>query len=234
MDIKYLKLSSAATALVLSISVNAALIPGGHLLDQAGASQLEGWLGLGEQDWTSIWYGTGSATAQSWHAAVDGVGATVTLFDITYKGVDYIVGGYTDLDWTATNTYVQGARNSFIFNLDLSLKQDPTSTGEIFARDTYFATFGIGHDLKAAYTIDYQDHWAAPGCGNYGTVSILDGITTGCYTDNFTLHALETYTVPDAVPHVPVPSAVPVPATVWLFGSGLIGLIGLARRKTDA
>ena len=27
------------------------------------------------------------------------------------------------------------------------------------------------------------------------------------------------------------PSAVPVPAATWLFGSGLIGLIGLARRK---
>ncbi len=26
-------------------------------------------------------------------------------------------------------------------------------------------------------------------------------------------------------------SAVPIPATVWLFGSGLIGLIGWARRK---
>jgi len=26
-------------------------------------------------------------------------------------------------------------------------------------------------------------------------------------------------------------SAVPVPAAVWLFGSGLIGLIGIARRK---
>lgn len=28
------------------------------------------------------------------------------------------------------------------------------------------------------------------------------------------------------------PSAVPVPAAVWLFGSGLLGLIGVARRKT--
>lgn len=27
---------------------------------------------------------------------------------------------------------------------------------------------------------------------------------------------------------------VPVPAAVWLFGSGLIGLIGLARRKAQA
>jgi hypothetical protein len=26
-------------------------------------------------------------------------------------------------------------------------------------------------------------------------------------------------------------SSVPVPAAVWLFGSGLLGLIGIARRK---
>jgi len=29
------------------------------------------------------------------------------------------------------------------------------------------------------------------------------------------------------------PSAVPVPAAVWLFGSGLIGLLGIARRKNS-
>jgi hypothetical protein len=27
-------------------------------------------------------------------------------------------------------------------------------------------------------------------------------------------------------------AAVPVPAAVWLFGSGLLGLIGIARKKT--
>ena len=27
------------------------------------------------------------------------------------------------------------------------------------------------------------------------------------------------------------PAAVPVPAAVWLFGSGLLGLVGIARRK---
>ena len=30
----------------------------------------------------------------------------------------------------------------------------------------------------------------------------------------------------------PIPNAVPLPATVWLFGSGLLGLIGIARRKS--
>jgi hypothetical protein len=28
-------------------------------------------------------------------------------------------------------------------------------------------------------------------------------------------------------------TAVPVPAAVWLFGSGLIGLVGFARRKNQ-
>ena len=29
-------------------------------------------------------------------------------------------------------------------------------------------------------------------------------------------------------------SAVPVPAAVWLFGSGLLGLVGISRRKKEA
>jgi len=32
---------------------------------------------------------------------------------------------------------------------------------------------------------------------------------------------------------VAVPAAVPVPAAVWLFGSGLLGLVGIARRKNS-
>ena len=32
-------------------------------------------------------------------------------------------------------------------------------------------------------------------------------------------------------PGQPNPSAVPVPAAVWLFGSGLLGLVGVARRR---
>jgi hypothetical protein len=27
------------------------------------------------------------------------------------------------------------------------------------------------------------------------------------------------------------PTAIPVPAAIWLFGSGLLGLVGIARRK---
>jgi hypothetical protein len=35
-----------------------------------------------------------------------------------------------------------------------------------------------------------------------------------------------------AVSHVDAYGVVPVPAAVWLFGSGLLGLVGIARRKS--
>jgi len=49
--------------------------------------------------------------------------------------------------------------------------------------------------------------------------------TSGLCTDLF---GAETYTIQV------VPSAVPVPAAAWLFGSGLLGLVGMARRKKAA
>lgn len=43
-----------------------------------------------------------------------------------------------------------------------------------------------------------------------------------------------TFSCPDNDYAVAAINAVPVPAAVWLFGSGLIGLVGIARRKRNA
>jgi hypothetical protein len=48
------------------------------------------------------------------------------------------------------------------------------------------------------------------------------GAVTGCFSDIF-IDNVEINT-----------SVVPVPAAVWLFGSGLLGLVGVARRKKAA
>jgi hypothetical protein len=49
---------------------------------------------------------------------------------------------------------------------------------------------------------------------------------SGVFTSDFSGEAKGTM----GPPTVP-PSAVPVPAAAWLFGSGLLGLVGIARRK---
>ena len=53
---------------------------------------------------------------------------------------------------------------------------------------------------------------------NYALTGMYDMLCadSGCVSDSFATFA---------------PSAVPVPAAVWLFGSGLVGLMGVARRK---
>jgi len=60
-----------------------------------------------------------------------------------------------------------------------------------------------------------QNGWAIDKFGNYELFYNTRGICDGC-----TMQVYLTGT-----------SVVPVPAAIWLFGSGLIGLLGFARRK---
>jgi len=59
---------------------------------------------------------------------------------------------------------------------------------------------------------------------NFDLYSDLAGIPASSFDENGNLLNIEGNVVQDL-------SSVPVPAAVWLFGSGLIGLIGVARRK---
>lgn len=69
-------------------------------------------------------------------------------------------------------------------------------------------------------TGDYCN-WTAVGVDFVGTAKSIDFSGTANYVgfDNITFGSS-------------TPSAVPIPAAAWLFGSGLMGLFGLSRRKT--
>jgi hypothetical protein len=56
------------------------------------------------------------------------------------------------------------------------------------------------------------------------------GSTANFYIDILTPGA--SYTSASGVNYLTAPTTVPIPAAVWLFGSGLLGLTGFARRKT--
>lgn len=98
---------------------------------------------------------------------------------------------------------------------------DPSITHIAFKSATYFI---LGEVNALSGTWDNTD-W------NLSLATCPDTIcTTGprAYTwDDFTNHGGN---IAD-LSNVRAFSVVPVPAAVWLFGSGLIGLIGIARRK---
>ncbi len=72
---------------------------------------------------------------------------------------------------------------------------------------------------SGAFTIDTQ-----AGMGNESLVSFGESINTGSYLN------LDTYLF-NNISVTEIPAVVPVPAAVWLFGSGLLGLIGMAKRR---
>ena len=98
----------------------------------------------------------------------------------------------------------------------------------------------MGHilfDWGTSLDIDVVNVWNVSGAGVYSSQDVqlahpasesLDGIPGlsmidgpfGGYNANFNFTA--------------APAAIPVPAAVWLFGSGLLGLVGVARRKKQA
>jgi len=77
--------------------------------------------------------------------------------------------------------------------------------------NTYTST-----DATVAGTINDTSAGGAVGPDMIRGVKMIDGAFTG-YNANFDFT-----------------TAVPVPAAVWLFGSGLLGLVGVARRKKAA
>jgi hypothetical protein len=231
MKFKFLNVALASLAIAVgSFPAHSGIIDASSvLLDDAGATQLESWLGQGDLDWDSIWYGTTGATPQQWHGGVDGVRDTVSIMKvIDATGVVSLIGGYTDTAWDAAGTYSYSI-SAFIFNLSTNARQNviPSRAGNaIVTLPDYFPTFGGGHNLTAGY---YQ----AIGAGSVGTHSAgytnlsqtfyegRENILGGSGTTQFQLLELETLTFAPA-------NDVPEPSTLAIFA---LGMIGLASRR---
>ncbi len=67
------------------------------------------------------------------------------------------------------------------------------------------------------------------------SLGVLDGFVSPTPTGNTVLqivtHITPAVSTVPSVSTIPAVSTVPLPAAVWLFGAGIIGLVGVARRK---
>ena len=232
---KYLKLASIAAALVLSSSVNASTLNTLNGVDYewleltatVGMSrdQVEaGILAAAEGD---ALYGYEYASRQlvgdlllsyasfdgidGWHGDTDtvvGMGSLISDFGATFVG--------TPEDYASTITTVDG------YTVDYEPGHYIASYGMYGLSDECYVGFSC-----ITYDLQYFD---------------IDSIAVMTYQNNaygWNVDALPAGRGDELQSSHPEPygsylvrvQAVPVPAAVWLFGSGLVGLIGVARRK---
>lgn len=237
---KLKSLISSVCLLALSHTASAGIIDADSvLLDDAGATQLESWLGLGDLDWDSIWYGeigNNASTSQSWHEAVDGVGPTVSIYSVTnYLNEQVLIGGYTEQDWSGSGYRYDS--NAFLFNLstgEMQTHRYSDGSNAIYTNSGYFATFGGGHDLTAHsagnvfYTFSYTYDITQGRIDVFGdSGSAYGGV--GSFMDN-TVHSLQTFTFSTAGPSVPS-TDVPEPSSLAIFAAGLLGLLRIRAKK---
>jgi len=201
------KLPLAASALVLSTSANAALIERlGGLAYYDNVADLT-WLADANAAGTTMNW----ATANSWAANLD---------------VEGVIGWRLPTTPNAFQTPCSGpCDNSEMGNMFYNVLGGVSSTSILNSTDP---------DLSFFTNLQSNIYWSSSSYGtdehpdayvfnfNLGDQYITDKVAEyPCCVSEYYAWAVQSGDV----------SAVPVPAAVWLFGSGLIGLAGVARRK---
>jgi hypothetical protein len=179
-----------------------------------------------------------ASTAQAANVELDGSDNVIRVTNLELNFDNDALDGFYNVEFiTGTGSFIFGTEPA---NFPFPLAEDmlaatiqlndalsgapvvPTGAGTVGA-ERYLVP-AIEYDFP--FPPDFPTVWAA-ATGQY--FDIAGGTWEQCQGDD----CLAGITVlpPDGVATFATFSAVPVPAAVWLFGSGLLGLIGIARRK---
>lgn len=151
------------------------------------------------------------------------------VFSLTVQGAgfDMIAGGGLNLAFDASVLQVNSVTiNQSVFEFYLGEGTEEGILDNSFGQllNTSFNTF-----LGATGNFDIMDiSFTAVGAGSADLILSESG--QWVFSDIFGDYYGDQV---DFNPAAVTVSAVPVPAAVWLFGSGLIGLAGIAKRRSD-
>ncbi len=142
-------------------------------------------------------------------SAGDAITADLTLDTASYTGI-----GYETFNFTGDNALAITAGSfSFDQSMDSALNASITFNNGVMYDFNFGALFGVN---------GAPEDFDSVGLNILASRSVTTGKGGNAVTTNYVLAAhWDAATL----------TAVPVPAAVWLFGSGLLGLAGVARRK---
>jgi hypothetical protein len=190
-------------------------------LQDANYAKTSGYSATGQMDW---------ATATTWAANLNYNGLTgwrLATNTPVSGGASYNTGG-NGYDGTTDSGYNITSPNSelaYMYNVNLGLKDLYSTSGVI---QTNYGILGNGiyggqANVGLVNNLQSLAYWSnADSFGAGWYFRTYDGaqLTTSYLGNQFYAWAVRPGDV----------SAVPVPGAVWLFGSGLMGLLGLRRR----
>ena len=229
--------TAAIAAATLAVSAHAELLSGNEV-------QLETWLGQGDLDFTNIFTKQAGDDSYDFHAAVDGKGATFTLFQAyTWNTVTeaydigHLLGGYNPQSWNSSGngnlTPNDLERTAFIYDLTRSTIQRQNLIGDgdagsgqyqTYNHPQYGAFFGKDysqHDLFVHVELDEGRAYNY----SYGGTSLGTSITGASPGAAFQVTEFEVYTVAPATTSVPDTAG-----TLGLLSISLLGLVCYRRR----
>ena len=156
-----------------------------------------------------------------------------TGFNSTFSGLSTLPGGPADNLIKQSNRlagYIQPGEA-----ITVSFDAKGTLGVSAIAQVIVFSEFTGGGATPFFYDFGLTDEWQSYSFNTVAGGDVGGGVTlalkvgcgavAGCTADVNWDNVSFTADVANA------PPAVPVPAAVWLFGSGLLGLVGVARRK---
>jgi len=209
---KLWKLTLAATALALSTSANSALV--GRLAATEGGTDYQAYY----DDVADLTWLADANAAQTSGYDMDGSMEWATA---NSWASSLTIDGVTGWRLATTDPAVYGYNQSGSEMSNLFYNVLGASTGSLIP-----TTYNNNYDLFS--NVQSDGYWSATEYSQatevawyFGTHNGYQG--TGVKSDHYFAWAVQSGDV----------SAVPIPAAVWLFGSGLIGLAGLARRKKE-
>lgn len=222
---KLYKLASVAAALVLSTSANASTVFNVDGIDTLEWLELTSTAGMTRSTVETM---TSSGSLQGWRYATRS--EVETLYDSLW-------GGTTET-WSADN--YSGARTFFnTFGIS-ELYSGLNNSGYRLDGYTEWSTF-FGVDGDACVTASNScvasvliSDTAYGSTSNEGWFHDSYGLSNGVDLANYQQSSGDNINYASYASHLVRVTVVPIPAAIWLFGSGLIGLIGLARRKRHA